>query len=43
MIRYRVIGYVLGQFLTALGLMMLVPGAYGVVAGQGGTIRARLS
>jgi trk system potassium uptake protein TrkH len=36
-IRYRVIGYVLGQFLTVLGLMMLVPGAYGVVAGQGGT------
>ena len=36
MIQFRVIGYVIGQFLLALGGTMLIPFAYGWVAGSGG-------
>jgi trk system potassium uptake protein TrkH len=36
-IRYNAIAFVLGQFLTALGVLMLLPGVFGAIAGQDGT------
>ena len=36
MIQFRVMGYVIGQFLLALGGTMLIPFAYGWTAGSGG-------